>query len=749
MNHAKLLCDISELNHLFSDSVSVENFLQQTVQMVAKHMKVDVCSIYLLNENNNTLTLRATKGLSKKSIGTVELKVGEGITGLAVKELRPINISGASKNPSSKLFKDIGEEKYENLLAVPITRGVQQIGALVLQRKSSNPFLEKDILACKAVASQLANMIENARFLISLHSTQEQKKNPALKESLKFIKAKTASEGIVFSESYLFSNKKNFASLQNKLFTTRYSLKEFTRAIEKTKSQLECMQKEVEEKLNDAASLIFASHLLILKDHEYIGQMENLINQGVNPPDAVLCVTKKYIDIFSVGKNKFVREKVQDIEDLCVRVVSNIIGDSDEIVNYSNKVIIAENLFPSELLKMTSEKVAGIILVSGGVTSHLSILARSLQVPMVIANIPDLLDVEDRTKILLDADQGNIYLEPDDQVVSEFKRRRRDKETIEKNYAEVKEHTFTADGIQIKLMANINLLSDLKLAHKVKCEGVGLYRTEFPFIVRNNFPSEEEQYITYKKLADSMKSKPIIFRTLDIGGDKMLSYYHDVQEQNPAIGMRSIRFSLTNKDVFTQQIRAILRAGYEADLKIMFPMISSLDEFDQARNLVYECADSLKKDGMEFNPSPAIGMMIELPSVVELIDEFAKEVDFFSIGTNDFIQFMLGVDRTNEKVASFYMPYHPSVLRSMKRIVDSANRHGKMISVCGSMSNDLRYIKFMLGIGLRSLSMNPSFLPRVQKTIESFTIKEAQQYVEKLLSFSRAQSIAEFMELTL
>ncbi len=748
MDHTKLLCDISELNHLFRDSVSVENFLQQITEMVSSHMQTEVCSIYLYDNDEEILTLKATKGLNHEMIGKITLALGEGLTGISLKELRPINISNATQHPDNKLFLGTGEQDYESFLAVPIARGVERIGVMVLQRQQSHTFSDSDVLACKAVASQLANIIENARFIISMHSEHEEKAHPTVKESQsRLIHGKVASEGYCLGETLVLDKEKTFNSLLQRRFTRLYTIKDFKKAVKQTENQLEEMQEEVEEKLSDAASLIFASHLLILKDHEFIGQMENMIALGTNPPQAILQIAKKYMDIFDKAQNIFVREKVQDIEDLTVRLISNITSDQEIVPNYRGKVIIARDIFPSELLKMTSEKIGGIILVSGGVTSHLSILASSLAIPMVIANDLTLLKVANKTKVLLDAETGNIYLKPKQDVIDEFQRRNKQKEKILQLEHNVKGETLTSDSQKITLLANINLLGDISLAKKVKCEGVGLYRTEFPFIVRNNFPSEQEQYVTYRKLVTSMKGQPVIFRTLDVGGDKMLSYYHNTIEQNPAIGMRSIRFSLENKDVFIQQIRAILRAGEGENLKIMFPMISSIDEFDAAKSIVLECIDSLHNESEGFNSKPAIGMMIELPSVVELIDDFAKEADFFSIGTNDFIQFMLGVDRTNEKVASFYMPYHPSVLRAMKTIVESVQAHGKEISVCGSMSSDEKYIKFLLGIGLRVLSVNPSHLPRIQKVINSIAISDAQAYATELVSQKRACDVARLMAL--
>ncbi len=753
MKHSKLLCDIGELNHLFRDSVSIENFLQRIVDMVGEHMKADVCSIYLYDDTEKVLTLKATRGLNQEYINHISLKLGEGITGKALEQLNPICITEASKHPNYKGFRNLHEEPYESFLAVPILRGIEKIGVMVLQRRQQLGFDEGEQLTCRAVASQLANMIENARFLIAFHDTGDevspQQPEGAAGDTAKipsFIKGKSASKGYAIAACRSYNNRRNFDSILEKEYDDSYSLDDLREAIKASSSQLEQMQQAVDEKLDDAASLIFSSHLLILKDRVFLKKVEQEVEAGKNVPRAFLTVAKSYIETFSKAKNVFVREKANDMEDLSVRVIGNLLGDEDELTGSRETIVIAKDLFPSDLLKLTSENVSGIILVSGGVTSHLSILARSLQMPMVIANSPELLEIKDNTQILLDAEAGYIHIEPSEDVINEVENREKNRIAVMKTSHKSQAKTFTADGTRVHLYANINLLSDLKLAEETKAEGIGLYRTEFPFIVRNDFPTEEEQYFIYKKLVEKMKDKPVIFRTLDVGGDKMLSYYQNVTEQNPAIGLRSIRFSLQKREIFNQQIRAMLRAGVDRDLGIMFPMISSLDEFDQAREVVEDCKQGLKREGYRFNDSPQIGIMVELPSVIELIDEFAAESDFFSIGTNDFVQFMLGVDRTNENVADFYLPHHPSVLRALRKAVWAAHKRGKPIGLCGSMGGDVRFLPVLIGIGLRRLSLEPSYLPPVQSLIQKIDVSDAEAFTEELMTISRASQIEKMLE---
>ena len=747
MDRFRLLCNIGELNHLFRESASIESFLQRIVVLVTEHMKSDVCSIYLYDEDSDELVMKATEGLNPDSIDHVRMKLGDGLTGKALKELRPICVSRASKETDFKVFVGCGEEPFENFLAIPILRGIERIGVLVLQRKKRRRFIEDDVMACKAVASQLANIVENARFIMAMHApVQEQRQTSSQtwgNSDLGFIRGKAASEGFAYSTAYVLDKKRTFSSLLKRSFDRMHSIEEFNTALSLTEDQLETLQKQVEEKLSDAASLIFASHLLILKDKQFVGVMRTMIAEGANPPGAIIEISKQYIDTFASSSNFIIREKVQDVEDLAVRLVSNLAGESEGLEGYGSHIVIAREIFPSDLLRMSSEDVKGIVLVCGGATSHLSILARSLQIPMVIANRQELTYIEAGTNILVDADSGNVYVDPAEDVVESFRQRQQTRATVADEVAEVE--TNTKDGTHINLMANINLLTDLKLAKRFHSQGIGLYRTEFPFIIRSDFPSEEEQYVTYRKLIEAMGEKPVTFRTLDIGGDKVLSYYHDAHEQNPTMGMRSIRFSLQNKNVFTEQIRAILRAGVGADLRIMFPMISSVDEFIEARDVTRDCSENLSTEGIEHNEKPLIGLMAELPSVAEIAVDLAREADFFSIGTNDFVQFALGVDRTNENVESFYVPHNPAILRAFARIVSGAVEQNIPVSVCGDMAHEEQYIPFLLGIGVDTLSVDPAFTPRVQRSISELDMDKVRELTARVLKASTISEAARLL----
>ncbi len=733
-DHSQLLCNVGELSGLFADASSLEAFLQKTVEMVADHMQTDVCSIYLYSEEKQELVLTATKGLKKEAAKNVRLKLGEGLTGLSLKEMRPICERDASGNHSFKYFPEIGEEPFESFLSVPILRGQTRIGVLVVQNSQKNYFTNADINACKVIASQLANTLEMTKILAGLKEPPRQPPAASAKSSqLKFIKARVGAEGFAFAEAAVYERDISLSQMSLTFSCQTMTIADFHEAVKRTTAQLEKAQKQVEEKLGDVASLIFTAQLLMLKDEEFIRSIEHQIEQQVPVRQAIMVAVKRYVTMFESLPNDYLKEKKYDVLDVGLRLLGCLEKGEERADFYKSHIVIAQELYPSEILKLYSQNIKGLILLSGGVTSHLSILAASLEIPLIITDEDDLLHLPPHTKICIDGEQGHIFISPQEDVLKALRQKEADRSRLKASAPPTRAQTVTADGERVTLLANINLLSDLKTACAYQAEGVGLYRTEFPFIIRSSLPTEEEQYVIYKKLADDMQGKEVTFRTLDIGGDKVLSYYCYAKEENPFLGMRSIRFSLRHKEVFQQQLKAILRAGTQARLRIMFPMISSVEEFLEAKEEVRKTIKELESAGCPHHPSPEVGMMIELPAVLEIIDDLTEFVDFFSIGTNDFIQYMLAVDRTNEKVADLYLPHHPAIIRSLKRIVEAAKARNKDVSICGQMAQDERYTAFFLGIGIRKFSLDPHHLSKIQEGVARINLKSAEAMTQELL----------------
>jgi phosphotransferase system enzyme I (PtsP) len=735
-DHLNLLCDIGELATLIIGTTDIQRFLQQTVEMVARHLNADVGSIYLFDDTTHDLVLQATVGLNPSAVGRVRMKSGEGLVGKTFESLRPICEACASRHPDFKYFEEAHEDPFESFLAVPIHSGNEKIGVLVVQHEHPGYFDEIDVMALRAIASQLTGAIENARLMIGQNRIPVAYTGDDLLEKLRFIKGKTASGGFAYAPVRVLKSDRDALFSQRSDSEFLSTPQDFIKAVEATKQQLTDLQDRLDQRLPESAALIFEAHFMILKDASFVDAMLAKIEQGLSAPEAIREVAGHYMALFSSAPSAYLKEKAQDIEDLARRLLNNLHKETLEDTDHTKgRIVIVRQLLPSDLLKLASEDVKGIVLVSGGVTSHVAIIARSLKLPMVIAERSDLLKLPDGTPMLLDADMGSIYAAPSETIIQRFEIRNQAQKAEAKVTRPILVQTKTRDGESVKLLANINLLSEIKLAKDLNVQGIGLYRTEFPFLVRSNLPSEEEQYLVYKRLCDEMGNRELTIRTLDIGGEKLLPYLEGTKEANPELGLRSIRFSLHYREIFLQQLRAILRAGAgSGKLKIVFPMISAIDEFRQARHAVEEAMVDLTRKKLPFHPSPALGAMIELPAVLDIIHELAKEADFFSIGTNDLIQYLLAVDRTNEKVASYYQPYHPSVLRSLHRIIQAALNAEIEVTVCGEMGHEPEFIPFFIGAGLRTFSVDPYFLRSVQEKIVNLSTTQASEYARALLA---------------
>lgn len=736
------ICTIGELSSLFTESSTLDSFLQNTVDIVARHMEVDVCSIYLYDQEAGLLVLQATHGLAPGSAGRVRLAPGEGIVGLAMKERRPLLVGDSAAHPAYKHIPGIGEERYASFLALPMLRGDDCRGVVVVQHAEKDFFSAEDLKALKIINSQLASAVENARLFLRLRENRQQpvvrEEQPAIPA---FVKGKVGAEGLACGRALVDDKLGIHEYLDKEFAEDGLGLAAFRTALQTTARQLEGFQQGLEEKLADIGALIFSAHLLMLKDRNYSEKIEARITAGTHPGRAIAEVTHEFMHLFQTMADPYMQEKAVDIEDLGKRLIENLLFEEGEKIDYEGRIIIARNLYPSDIIRYFSEGIAGIVSIGGGVASHVSILARSLELPLVITDVMALRNLAPGTRILLDAQVGTVYVDPDRTVLDSYQ----DKFRPQPRFKPLEEGgARTRDGVPVLLQANINLLRDVDYALGLNAGGVGLYRSEFPFLVRSDFPTEEEQYLVYAALMEKMAGRPVTIRTLDVGGDKIPSYYQYGAEQNPFLGMRSIRFSLREPVIFRQQLRAILRAGAGSDLGIMFPMISSLDEYRQAEELVGTCAAELAEEGAEFNRRPRLGMMIELPAALEILDELAGACDFFSIGTNDLVQYMLAVDRTNENVSHLYLQHHPAVLRALKRIVAAGARAGIPVSVCGDMGRDEKFIDFFLGIGVRSFSVDPHFLPFMRDSINAIRTREAEAIAARLLqcaTISEAEAI--------
>jgi len=753
-DNVALMCDIGELVGLFDFEAGLDAFLEKAVSTVAWHMRAAVCSIYLFEAETQELVLRANQGLNPILIGQLRLKIGEGITGTSLKEMKPICEARATENEYYKHVSGSHEEQFLSFLAVPILRKMNPVGVIVVQDPQWNYFTPNDIQALKVISSQLAGVVENAHLLMRLSGTEESE-TPTLPNfsddefgsGTHCVPGQGASGVMGMGLSTRIGQ---YLSHPDSKESCPVGLTEadFDRALLATERQLMELQRRLEDRIHDAASMIFGAHVLMLKDEAFSGEIRKQIRKGKNPWVAIMDEVRRYADLFSHSPNPTLREKVLDVEDLGHRLLHNISPPSmdNSSPDYTGQIIIAKELLPSDILKLSAEGAAGLVVLAGGQHSHVAILAKALQIPLVIASDQRLLHLPEETPIILDAKDGQIVVRPGPEAIQTMKELIRSLADQDRLARQTADETHTKNGVVIQLMANLNLVNELDVALSVKAKGIGLYRTEFPFIVRNTFPTEEEQYIGYKRVLKQMEGRPVVFRTLDIGGDKALSYFPVQHENNPFLGLRALRFSLRNPEIFKQQLRAMLRAAHgNPQAKVMFPLVASLDEFMAAKELARTCQQELDEEGVP-NRMPDLGVMVELPSAAVMANELAATADFLSIGSNDLIQYLLAVDRTNDEVADWYSPYNPAVLRSLQFIVKAARKAKKPVSLCGNLASDPQMLPFLLGIGLRTLSLDPMGIPAVQRRIAEIDLKEARAQTLKMLSFGSSEEVSEYMK---
>ena len=503
-------------------------------------------------------------------------------------------------------------------------------------------------------------------------------------------------------------------------------------ALAETRAQILAVQEKLRDELGAKESLIFDAHLLVLEDPALLEEVHRQVREEhLTPEFAFYTASEKYATALSAVEDSYLSERAADIRDVTQRVLGNLMGQPQQagVSDLTEPcIVVANDLTPSDTAQLDPAKVLGFVTEVGSRTSHTAILARSMQIPAVLGLGESIEKLKPGQTVLLDGFNGFVVISPSDQTLFEYGQLVERQTSIEESLDEIRsEPATTLDGHSIILSANIERAGDVEAVRKSGATGVGLFRTEFLYINRPDLPDEEEQFQAYKKVAESLAPEPVIIRTLDLGGDKLLSHVNVSAEMNPFLGWRAIRLCLEEKDLFRTQLRAILRASIFGNLKIMYPMVSGMDELDAANVLLDECRGQLKSEGVEFANDLEIGVMVETPSAAMIADSLAKRVQFFSIGTNDLIQYSLAVDRLNEKIAHLYEPTHPGILRLIKATVDAGQAQNIWTGVCGEMASDIAMVPLLIGLGVGELSVVSSLVPRVKMLIRSIEMTKAQE----------------------
>ncbi|EAE3382857.1 phosphoenolpyruvate--protein phosphotransferase [Listeria monocytogenes] len=565
----------------------------------------------------------------------------------------------------------------------------------------------------------------------------------------KELKGIAASDGIAIAKAYLLVEP-DLSYEKTEVTDVESEVKRFESALEVSRTELSMIREKAAKDLGEDKAQIFDAHLLVLNDSELTGPIEESIkNSKTNAETALQETTDMFIGMFESMDNEYMRERAADIKDVRKRVLSHLLGVTipNPALIDEEVVVVAADLTPSDTAQLNRNFVKGFVTDIGGRTSHSAIMARSLEIPAVVGTKEVTASVAKNDIVIIDGLEGNVIIHPTEEQIAHYEKIKSDFALQQAEWDKLKnEKTVSKDGVHVELAANIGTPNDLEGVISNGGEAVGLYRTEFLYMGRDNFPTEEEQFEAYKAVVSGMDGKSVVVRTLDIGGDKTLPYLELPEEMNPFLGFRAIRLCFANEELFRTQLRALLRASVYGNLKIMFPMIATVNEFRQARDILLDEKAKLKAAGTEVSDSIELGIMIEIPAAAVLADQFAKEVDFFSIGTNDLIQYTMAADRMNERVSYLYQPYNPSILRLVKMVIDASHKEGKWTGMCGEMAGDQTAVPLLLGLGLDEFSMSASSILKSRSLIKRLDQSEMVKLAEEALNKSTAEEVVELVE---
>ncbi|WP_053039205.1 phosphoenolpyruvate--protein phosphotransferase [Staphylococcus aureus] len=565
----------------------------------------------------------------------------------------------------------------------------------------------------------------------------------------KLIKGIAASDGVAIAKAYLLVEPDLTFDKNEKVTDVEGEVAKFNNAIEASKVELTKIRNNAEVQLGADKAAIFDAHLLVLDDPELIQPIQDKIkNENANAASALTDVTTQFVTIFESMDNEYMKERAADIRDVSKRVLSHILGVESPNPSMIDEsvVIVGNDLTPSDTAQLNKEFVQGFATNIGGRTSHSAIMSRSLEIPAIVGTKSITQEVKQGDMIIVDGLNGDVIVNPTEDELIAYQDKR------ERYFADKKElqklrdaDTVTVDGVHAELAANIGTPNDLPGVIENGAQGIGLYRTEFLYMGRDQMPTEEEQFEAYKEVLEAMDGKRVVVRTLDIGGDKELSYLNLPEEMNPFLGYRAIRLCLAQQDIFRPQLRALLRASVYGKLNIMFPMVATINEFREAKAILLEEKENLKNEGHDISDDIELGIMVEIPATAALADVFAKEVDFFSIGTNDLIQYTLAADRMSERVSYLYQPYNPSILRLVKQVIEASHKEGKWTGMCGEMAGDETAIPLLLGLGLDEFSMSATSILKARRQINGLSKNEMTELANRAVDCATQEEVIELV----
>ncbi len=714
----------------------IDSALVLITDSLTQDLAADACTIFLARKDDpDVMALQACSGLNPAIIGRVERQMGQGLIGTIAARAEPMNLTDAPSHKKFLLVPDSGEVDFPIFLGVPIIAHRHVLGVIAVQRATS-AFNEDEEAYLTTLAAQLATSIERA----------ESQGRFSTQQTTHIIKGVPGSPGMAIGMAMVLNRGVNLESVPNKRTDDIDSeLTSFRKAVNLVCEELTLQAEKMRAYLPEEECALFVVYAQMLSGGSLIDDTEKSINAGNWAPSSWRDTVEQHAHVFSQMEDAYLAERANDIRDLGLRVLRRLMLEQSAFLDFPDQtILVGDEVTATDLADVPPDCLSGIVSAHGSSSSHVAILAHALGIPAVmgVPNLP--VKQLDGVKLVVDGYNGSAYINPDKYVLEEYGQYLEEENAIEQDLLELKDKTAaTTDKRQITLMVNSGLMSDPTPSLRSGAEGVGLYRTEIPFQIRDRFPSEEEQYQIYRNVLETFRGKPVVLRTLDVGGDKPLPYF-PINEANPFLGWRGVRITLDHPEIFITQVRAMMRANVGINnLEILLPMISGKAELDDSLILINRVRDEIEEETGENIWLPKIGAMIEVPSAVYQIADICQLVDFVSIGTNDLTQYLLAVDRNNENVAELYSSLHPAVLKAMVQIVEGAIAGDTPISVCGELAGDPLGVMALLGMGIDNLSMSVGSLLRAKKVIMSFSHSELTDLLQQALTMPDAFMIRE------
>lgn len=720
--------------------------LNVLVEHVGSAIYAEATSVFLLDSRHQNYVLIATKGLNKDAEFVVRIPVDRGVIGLIGRREEPINLDDAGEHPDFYYNPLLKEEHFHAFLGVPIIQHRKLYGALIAQQSAQRCFDDAEEAFLITLAAQLGGMIAHAEATGELALLTEPINADPIKNDHTPLSLKGLSSvpGIAIGTAIVIYPPADIDSIPRHFIDDiDAEISVFLQALQAARDNMQRLSRRMKASITDEEHALFDVYLRIL-DQDNLGAevIHEIRHEQLGAQAALALVIKRHIQQFESMHDSYLRERAADFRDIGRRILAELQSCQQEEVEYPKRtILIGEDISAATLAEVPIGHLAGIISTNGSANSHMAILARSMCIPTVMGVLGLKLDQLSRRAVIVDGDNGEIFISPNKVLLAEYKQLQQKEDALNQTLTTLRDKPAeTLDQHRVGLLVNIGLAMDAGRSMSVGAEGVGLYRSEIPFMSRDRFPSEDEQYIIYRQTLKAFAPRPVTMRTLDIGGDKVLPYF-PIEETNPYLGWRGIRVTLDHPDVFLLQIRAMMRANEDLhNLKIMLPMITTLSEVDEAAYLIHQAHAELVEEGCQIQ-KPALGVMIEVPAAACQAKELAKRVDFLSVGTNDLTQYLLAIDRNNARVANIYDPLHPAMLGMLIRIIEGGHAGGAKVSVCGEMASDPLGAILLLAMGYDSFSMNSASIPRIKWIIRHFSLTQARKILADVLELEHPTEI--------